>query len=60
MAEHVDQPVDIPTTHFPLCTSADNAGISYSSIGNLNSLAHIVNTTENSYRLGSQTHVSVP
>jgi hypothetical protein len=59
MAEHVDQPVDLSTTHLSICTSADNTSVGYSSIGNLNSLAHIVNTTENTNRLGSQTDVPI-
>jgi hypothetical protein len=60
MAEHVDQPVDVQSPHLSVGTGAHYAGISDSSIGNVNSLAHIVNPAQNPDRLGPPPHVPIP
>lgn len=60
MAEHADQPVDLPSFTVPLSPTTDNAGISNASLSELNTFPHFVDTTEDSHRLGPQTHVPIP
>lgn len=51
MAEHVDQPVDIPAVPIPFSSSAHYTSFSYASIGHFHSFTHIVNSQEDAYRL---------
>ncbi|RAQ99159.1 CenpB-DNA-bind-domain-containing protein [Stemphylium lycopersici] len=58
MAEHASQPVDIPCSVLPVCSTADTASVSNTSIGHFNALTHFFNATKDPYRCGPQTTVS--
>ncbi|KAH8621233.1 hypothetical protein IG631_24083 [Alternaria alternata] len=60
MAEHADQPIDLSSLTVSFSPTTDNAGISNSSLSELNSLPSFIETTENPHRLGLQTHVPTP
>jgi hypothetical protein len=60
VAKYVDQPVYLSTSTLSLGTCPHHTGIGDSSIGNIDSLTHVVDAQEDTYRYGPPADVSVP
>ena len=50
MAEYVDKPIQLCPANFFYSTSSNYSGFCHSSISNINSLANLINTEEDSDR----------